>query len=75
MKISLDNREVPVECVQCGHKSVKTIGDLKVNGDVTCAGCGAVRRYSADEIVRAEQSINRELRGLSNVLSRFKRKF
>jgi len=47
---NLDDREIAFECPKCGHEIRKTIGWLKANQGLTCAGCGATMELRTEQV-------------------------
>jgi len=47
---NLDDREIAFKCPKCGHDIRKTIGWLKANQNLACAGCGATMELRTEQV-------------------------
>ncbi len=56
-----ENAEIGIRCFRCGHKTKKTIGWIKANDELTCDGCGLVRRFDSEKLVRRVTEVNEGL--------------
>lgn len=56
-----DSATISVPCPSCGYKSEKSIGWLKSNDHLRCAGCGKDIALDADELRSGLKSVEDSL--------------
>lgn len=68
MKLNLDSHRISLTCPQCAKKFEETIGRLKNNPKVVCAGCGTTIQIEADELRRSVASVQKQMDALGKAL-------
>jgi len=67
----LDQTEIPIPCVNCGHKVTKSIAWLKANTQFVCAQCGKMITLQSEELLggikKAEQVIDEFARDITKI--------
>jgi transcription elongation factor Elf1 len=68
VKLDLDSHRVDFKCPGCGHKLSETIGRVKRNPTIHCAGCGKDIAVNGDELRRAIDGVQRRLDQLARTI-------
>lgn len=67
---ALQANKIDVDCPKCSHKNTKTLGWLRANRLLTCAGCGEDITLDTAGLEAGYQSALREARKLDETLSK-----
>lgn len=66
----LDSAEIDMPCPQCGHENTKTLGWLKHNKHMVCAGCSEVIAVDSSAMKESFKAVGQKLEDLGQNLSR-----
>jgi len=70
IKLDLDSQVLPFPCTGCGKEIKEKIGRLKKNPSLVCPVCRSTIHVKADELLKAIQTIEKELDKLRVTLSK-----
>ncbi len=68
-----ENVELGIPCPGCGHKTPKSIGFIRANSVLVCAGCNEVVTVKGDELIAGLDKADRSIADLRNKLGGRKR--
>ena len=66
----LDSQSIDFGCPKCGHKISKTVGELRLNPEIPCDGCGVTINVDGTNLDAAAEKIDQ---GVENVRKAFGR--
>lgn len=56
-----ERNEIRFQCPKCGHDLKQTIGRLKANEHMTCAGCGIGINIDTDRLAEVSEEIRKAI--------------
>ena len=72
MKTVIDSHEISINCPHCRKETKQSIGRLKTNPKIRCAGCGQDIHVKADQFRRAADSAQKQLDALGKAFGKLK---
>lgn len=69
--LSVDRAELDIPCPKCGHKTKRTIGSLKREPNIDCAGCGATFDVDLTKFNEGVRKAQQQLEALKKTLKGF----
>lgn len=57
----LDDQTIAIPCPGCGEKNEKSVGWLKANDELTCAGCGQAVHLQRDKLLAGLKGIEEQI--------------
>lgn len=69
--LSVDRAELEIPCPKCGHKTKRSIGSLKRDPNIDCAGCGVSFGVDLTEFNKGIRKVEEQLEALKKSLKGF----